>query len=65
MEENMIYKKPEIKSLKSMNLSEYIGPVQTGYAQVMWVQTQPITYNQQVHTNQFADATIVKLEKKA
>jgi hypothetical protein len=60
-----MYNKPMIKSLASNDISENAGPVQTAYAQVMWVQTQPITYNQQVHTNQLADATIVKLEKKA
>jgi len=64
----MIYKKPQIKSLKSIDLNENIGPVQTGYAQVMWVQTERIDqqgYNYTVNTNQLADATIVKLEKKA
>jgi hypothetical protein len=61
----MIYIKPTIKSLVSNDITEEAGPLQTAYAQVMWVQTQPIVYNQQVHTNQLADATIVKLEKKA
>jgi hypothetical protein len=61
----MIYQKPEIKIIKNMDLNENIGPAQTGYAQVMWVQTQSITFNQQAHTNHYADATIVKLEKQA
>jgi len=63
----MKYKKPEIKIYQAIDLNENIGPVQTGYARVMWVQTEQInvTYNQQLHTNQLADATVVKLEKKA
>lgn len=61
-----MYIKPMIKSLTTTDVTEDIGPVQTAYAQVMWVQTdifQPD--NQQVHTNQFADTGIVRLEKKA
>jgi hypothetical protein len=60
-----MYKKPIIKSLAGNDITEEAGPIQTAYAQVMWVQTQPITYNHQVHTNQLADATIVRLEKNA
>ncbi len=60
-----MYKKPIMKSLRSNDLVEKAGPVQTAYAQVMWVQTEPIqAYNNNFHTNQLADATIVKLEKK-
>jgi len=67
MEENMKYKKPEIKIYQTIDISENIGPVQTGYARVMWVQTDPInvTYNQQVYTNQLADAVVFRLEKNA
>jgi hypothetical protein len=60
----MKYDKPTIKSFINNHIMENAGPVQTAYAQVMWVQTQPITYNQQVHTNQLADSTIVRLEQK-
>ena len=59
-----MYIKPTIKSLVGNDITESAGPIQTAYAQVMWVQTQIISaYNYEVHTNQLVDATIVKLEK--
>lgn len=62
-----MYIKPMIKFLTIADVVEDIGPVQTAYAQVMWVQTEPInpqTYNYTVHTTPLADSTIVRLEKK-
>jgi len=61
-----MYIKPIIKSLVGNDITENAGPVQTAYAQVMWVQTEPIDvgYNYQVYTTQLADATVVKLEKR-
>lgn len=62
-----MYIKPMIKSLTTTDVTEDIGPIQTAYAQVMWVQTEIMQQgdNLQAHTNQFADAGIVRLEKKA
>jgi len=61
-----MYTKPIVKSLNGKDIFENDGPAQTAYAQVMWVQTDIINaYNYTVDTNQFADATIVRLEKKA
>ncbi len=61
-----MYTKPIIKSLVGNDITENAGPIQTAYAQVMWVQTEIINaYNYTLDTNQFADATVVKLEKKA
>jgi len=65
----MRYKKPILKSLANIEVYESLGTLQTGYGQIIWQQTQRInssqTYNCQITTNKFADAGVIKLEKKA
>jgi hypothetical protein len=62
------YANPEFKTIRNLDLAEKIGPVQTGYAQIIWQQTEKIethfVYNHQLTNYKLSDDRIVKLEKK-
>ena len=40
------YKKPKITTLDSNEILEYIGPTQTAYVEIHYLQTEPISYLQ-------------------